>query len=106
MVPPLEVSADRMDAFDKVLLKLKEQVTSIYLHIDMDILELDGVFANHLEISGGMQPDALEKAIAMIKDHFTIAACTMASYDPAGDSDGRVANVGIQILKKVGEGIE
>ncbi|MEN8246345.1 MAG: hypothetical protein ABFS43_15760 [Thermodesulfobacteriota bacterium] len=59
-----------------------------------------------LKINGNMQPDILKKAITMIKDHFTIAACTLASYDPAGDPDSNVADVGIQIMKNVGEGSE
>ena len=106
VVPPGDFKVGSAGIFEKSLLELKQHVDSVYLHIDMDILDCGDVYANHLQISGGMQPDSLKKAIAMIKDHFTIAACTLASYDPAGDSDGRVANVGIQILKKVGEGIE
>ena len=59
------------------------------------------MYANHLQISGGMQPDTLKKAIEMIKAHFTIAACTMASYDPAGDPEGCVAAAGIQVVQHV-----
>lgn len=101
VVPPVDFDAGRVDAFEKSLHELKQQVDSIYLHIDMDILDLDGVYANHLQISGGMQPDSLKKAIAMIKDHFKIAACTVASYDPTGDPGGHVAEVGIQLIRQI-----
>ena len=101
VVAPFGLDADGANVFEKSLLKLKQQVDSVYLHIDMDILDFDGVYANHLQISGGMLPDTLKKAISMIKAHFTIAACTIASYDPANDSDGRVAAVGIQIIRHV-----
>jgi hypothetical protein len=37
----------------------------------------------------------------MIKAHFTIAACTIASYDPAGDPKGLVAEAGIQLMRNV-----
>ena len=103
VVPPFDFNAGGAEAFEKSLLKLKQQVDSIYLHIDMDILDLDGVYANHLQISGGLQPDTLIKAIAFIKDYFTIAACTLASYDPASDPKGRVAEIGIQLMRQVVE---
>jgi len=101
VVPPFDFNADGANVFEKSLLKLKQQVDLVYLHIDMDILDFDGVYANHLQISGGMLPDTLKKAISMIKDHFTIAACTLASYDPAGDPKGLVAEAGIQLMQHV-----
>ncbi len=101
VVPPFGLDADGANVFEKSLLKLKQQVDSVYLHIDMDILDFDGVYANHLQISGGMLPDTLKKAISMIKAHFTIAACTIASYDPAGDPKGLVAEAGIQLMRNV-----
>ena len=101
VVPPFTFDENGADAFEKSLLKLKQQVESVYLHIDMDILDYGDVYANHLQISGGMQPDMLKKAISMIKAHFTIAACALASYDPTNDPDGRVAAVGIQIMRYV-----
>ena len=53
--------------------------------------------ANYIMISGGMQLDTLIKAIFMVKEYFTHAACTLDSYDPNGDPDGHVANVSIRI---------
>jgi hypothetical protein len=39
--------------------------------------------------------------LSTIKDHFTLAACTVASYDPSGDPEGRVAEVGIQLIRQI-----
>lgn len=101
VVPPFALEANGADGFEKSLLKLRQQVESVYLHIDMDILDYGGVYANHLKISGGMHPDTLKKAISMIKAHFTVAACTLASYDPDNDPDGRVADVGVRLMRHV-----
>ena len=100
VVPPFNIDAGGVDAFEKSLLKLKQRVDSVYLHIDMDILDIDGVYANHLQISGGLQPGTMKQAVSSIKDHFKIAACTLASYDPASDPEGRVARVGIQLMRQ------
>jgi len=39
--------------------------------------------------------------LSTIKDHFTLAACTVASYDPSEDPEGRVAEAGIQLLRQI-----
>jgi arginase len=101
VVPPIDFDGNGADTFVQSLLKLKQQVDSIYLHIDMDLLEFDDVYANHLKISGGMQPNTLKQAISIIKDHFALAACTVASDDPSGDPEGRIAAVGIQLMRQI-----
>ena len=102
VVPPFDFRAKGADVFEKSLLKLKQQVDSIYLHIDMDILDCGDVYANHLKISGGMQSDTLKKALDIIKVHFTIVACTLASYDPAEDPEGIFTEAGIQLIRQIG----
>ena len=101
VIPPFDFSAGGADTFEKSLLKLQQHVDSIYLHIDMDILDFDDLYANHLMISGGMLPDAMKQAITMVKEHFTIAACTVASYDPADDPEGIFAEAGILLVKEI-----
>jgi len=95
---------DRDEDFELVsdcLQTFLENVDGVYLHIDLDILDYGGVYANHLKISGGMKPVFLEKTISLIKQTRAIKACTMASYDPANDRDGVVVSTGIQLLRHV-----
>lgn len=42
--------------------------------------------------------------MVMIKDHLTMVAYFLASYDPANDPEGRVAAVGIQLMWYVAGG--
>lgn len=80
---------------------LQNQVTGIYLHIDMDALSLDQGAANHFGVSGGMQPEFIKMAIAMVKKYYPLQACTIASFDPAFDSKNKFLATGIQCIRRL-----
>jgi arginase len=86
---------------EAALIHLQSRVTGIYLHIDMDAFEVGGGTANHYDATGGMSPEFLIKAIALVKEYIPLRGCTIASYDPAFDSDSRFLEVGIQSLRKI-----
>lgn len=80
---------------------LKAHSEVIYLHIDMDVLDTGRGQPNHLAVPGGLPPEMVETAIGMIKADFTIAACTIASFDPAFDEDDSVLKAGIRLVRAV-----
>jgi arginase len=90
-------------ALKNTLLNLKGHVEGVYLHIDMDVLETKQGKPNHLAVPGGLPPHIVEEAIQIIKKHFKIEACTIASYDPAFDEGNSVLHAGIRILKAIVE---
>ena len=69
----------------KVLDALKTRMDKIYLHIDVDVLDTGAGQPNGLAVPGGLPPRTVAKAIEVIKTRVDIAACTIASYDPALD---------------------
>ena len=71
------------------------------LHIDMDAFEIVGGAANHYGATGGMSPEFMQKAIALVKDHIPVKGCAIASYDPALDRDGKFVDVGINCLRAI-----
>ena len=73
--------ADLANALDA----LKTRTDKIYLHIDVDVLDTGEGRPNGLAVPGGLPPRTVEKAIAVIKTRVDIAACAIASYDPALD---------------------
>ena len=80
---------------------LQRRVTGIYLHIDMDAFEIGAGAANHYGATGGLSPEFMLEAIALVKEQIRIKGCALASYDPAFDSDGRFVEAGIQSLRKI-----
>ena len=69
----------------KALDVLKTRTDRIYLHIDVDVLDTGQGQPNGLAVPGGMPPQAAAEAIEVIRARVDIAACTIASYDPALD---------------------
>jgi hypothetical protein len=67
----------------------------------MDAFEIGGGAANHFGATGGMSPEFLIRAIALVKDHIPVRGCAIASYDPAFDRNGKFVEAGIQSIRKI-----
>lgn len=86
---------------EDALKKLKKSVSGIYLHIDMDAFTIEGGAANHFGVSGGLKPELIEAAIAMVQRYFKLQACTVASFDPAFDSSGKFLAAGSRCIRQI-----
>ena len=89
---------------EAALNKLQNRVSGVYLHIDMDAFEVGGGAANHYGASGGLSPEFMTKAIALVKDYTPVLGCAIASYDPAFDSDSRFLKAGLQSIRQIVSG--
>ena len=75
---------------------LRERVDRVYVHLDLDVLDADRVGkANGFAPGGGLDAEELEAALGMVRGRFAVAACGIASYDPALDKDGRVLHAAL-----------
>jgi len=91
------VGADRIEeqglrrALAGALDALRDRVGRVYVHLDLDALDAGKVGkANQFAPGGGLSAEDLEAALGMVRERFAVAACGVASYDPAFDADGRV----------------
>jgi len=83
------------------LTALKSRVNGIYLHVDMDAFEIGSGAANHYGATGGISPEFMGSAIALVKEYVPIRGCAVASYDPAFDKDRRFVEAGIQSIRQI-----
>ncbi len=67
----------------------------------MDAFSIEGSTANHFGASGGLKPEFIEASIAVVKKYFRLMAGTVASFDPAGDSNGDFLAAGIRCIRKI-----
>jgi arginase len=75
---------------------LRTRVGSVYVHLDLDVLDAAKVGeANGFAVEGGPNAEELQDALAMVRERFAVAAAGIASYDPAFDTDGRVLHAAI-----------
>jgi arginase len=90
-----------LGGIETALIHLQDRVTGIYLHIDMDAFEVGGGAANHYGATGGISPEFMLKAIALVKEYLPIRGCAIASYDPAFDSDSQFLEAGLQSIRQI-----
>ena len=90
-----------LKSIESALLSLRDRVTGIYLHIDMDAFEINEGAANHYGATGGLTVDLIEDAITMVKNHFIIKSATIASFDPACDTKDKFLDAGLRCAIKL-----
>jgi arginase len=72
---------------------------SVYLHIDLDVIDPQYLRANLYSTAGGISPEQLVKMVTLIKSKYRIAALGVTAYDPSLDPDGRVIAIVSAVLK-------
>ena len=87
------------NAVDTALNKLKDNVTGVYLHVDMDVLDTGEALPNHLAVPGGLSVEVVEEVIGMVKERFEVCAGAITSFDPSYDKGDEVLSAGIRIAK-------
>jgi len=82
----------------RALEKIREHVDSIYVHLDLDVLDSAVAAANSYAISGGLTLEDLDHALAQIAVRFRITGLTLSAYDPAVDTFGHAAQAAIRLI--------
>jgi arginase len=95
------VAADEIgEPLATALERLAGRVDRVYLHLDLDVLDLPGGRANGLapgpEVeTQGVGPDGLIAAIRAIRGRVRVAAAGISAYDPEHDPAGAVREVAL-----------
>lgn len=66
---------------------LRSRVDSVYVHVDLDVLDPSVGRANWYAVEGGPQLDELAEAIDSIGERFTIRAAALTAYAPKCDPE-------------------
>lgn len=65
-------------------------VERLYVHVDLDVLDIEEGRANPYAVAGRVSAAALRAAGAALGAAAPAAALTLSAYDPVCDEDGRV----------------
>ena len=87
VVAPDKIRSD----LPSTLNSIGQHVESMYVHLDLDVLDADVAAANKFAVSGGLTVEDVEYALSQIAQTFRIAGVTLSAYDPAADTDGAAA---------------
>jgi arginase len=89
------IASHEMARLPEALRDLTRRTRRVYVHLDADVLDSSEGSANSYACAGGLTGARLYEALNFIRQNAQIGAASITSYDPASDSDARIA----QILK-------
>jgi arginase len=69
------------------------------VHVDLDVINAKYGRANHYACEGGPSPDEVLETIERARKRFQIVGLVIASYDPSCDTDGRIADAALRIVR-------
>jgi arginase len=93
----------REEDFEAALDELRRHVARVYLHIDLDALDLAEGRANQYAAPGGLTLNQLLSAVRAVFARFRVSAAALAAYDPSYDADRRLAQRASTIVYSVAQ---
>jgi arginase len=94
-----------LDEVEPVLQSIAQTMDKFYVHLDLDALDPSEGRANGYAARNGFSNEKLQELLTAIASHLPIEALTIASYDPAYDTEGRVCAIALQSAATVLAGL-
>jgi arginase len=101
LVAPGSIEPDR---FARALSDLSSRVSRIYLHVDLDSLDISEARANEYAAAGGPSLERLLECLRLACGRFTVAAAAITAFDPSLDADGRTLTAARRIAGTIARG--
>ena len=89
-------------ALGAALSTLAQRVSRVYLHIDLDVHDPEEVRANQYAAPDGLSASAVRDVVRCVAHRLPIAAAALTAYDPTYDPEGRMLDVGMQLMECIG----
>jgi arginase len=86
-------------AFAPTFDALRSRVDSVYLHVDLDVLDPEEAPANQYAAASGLSLEELEAIVRMVRSRFTVRAAALAAFDPAFDRDDRATDTACHVIE-------
>jgi arginase len=91
------------DALAGALDALAGRVQQVYLHVDLDVHDPEEGAANAFAAPGGLTAEEVRGVIGEVAARIPIAAAAITAYDPEHDADGRMLEVGLELMETLAE---
>jgi arginase len=85
-------------AIGQLLRRMSDPAPSVYVHLDLDVLDPAYARANQYVAPGGFSPPALATTLAEIAAAAPLYAIAITAYDPAHDPDGRTCRAAMDAV--------
>jgi arginase len=87
------IAPTKMDALARAVEALSERVENIYVHLDVDVLDVSEGSANSYASAGGLSAQTLYAALEILERSGRIRVASITSYEPACDRRGSIRTI-------------
>jgi arginase len=87
--------------FQRSITELAKDVSRVYLHVDLDSLDIHDAQANRYSAPDGPNLARLLDCIRLTGEHVPIAAAAITAYDPAYDPDNRALEAARAVANQI-----
>ncbi|MBV9424246.1 MAG: arginase family protein [Solirubrobacterales bacterium] len=94
-----------VERFDHAVQDLATRASRVYLHLDLDSIDIDDAKANQYAAGGGPCLERLEACIRLVCRRLNVAAASITAYDPAFDEDGRALAAARRVAHEIAKGV-
>jgi arginase len=84
---------------------LTPEVTGLYVHVDLDVLDAAVARVNVYGAPGGLDADQLDDLVAALLRTFPVRAVSLTAYDPGFDVEGRVPPIALRLLRTIAQSV-
>jgi arginase len=90
------------DALDGAMAAVEPEPTALYLHVDLDVLDLEQEGpVNIYSAPGGITAEQLASRVEQVLRTGSVRAVALTAYDPECDAEGRVPPIANRLLRAV-----
>jgi arginase len=93
------------ERFENAVNALKDRVSRVYLHVDLDALDIDAARANKYAAPGGPSLARLLDCIRLTAEKLEIAGAAITAYDPDFDPDQRTLAAARAVAQEIARGV-
>jgi arginase len=86
----MKIAPTNMEQLAGAVATLSQRVEHLYVHLDVDVLDISEGSANSYASAGGLRAHELYAALELLEDSRKIRVASITSYDPAADHDRRI----------------
>jgi arginase len=97
------VSAGNLAQLEPAVADLANRVSQLYVHVDVDVLDISVGRANGYACAGGLSVEELRVAIKTVAAAVPIRAASITAYDPQADESGAIGRAIPRIIESLSE---
>jgi arginase len=91
--------------FEQAVSDLAERAPRVYLHVDLDSIDIAAARANKYAAGGGPGLERVVECVRLVCARLNVAAAAITAYDPAFDEDERSLAAAKRISREIAHGI-